>query len=165
MPTSPTIASQVKIHGILLSLCLLAYSEPDGLAAQTRLHRDLGGVTIRVGNVLISSRLDGRTVTAVRVGRSTFYNSNFGLTGLSYQSHTGRLDALWNGKLQRNYASFTPARYVGPTQARSWVTSIQVAPSVEMQRHAFLKKLPIRSLARQGPFGRRLSGRREFGMP
>ena len=78
--------------------------------SETRLHRDLGGVTTRVGNVTISTRLNGRTLTAVRVGRSSFYDSNYGVKGISYHSHAGRFDSLLSTRRDSGFVSFSPKR-------------------------------------------------------
>ena len=78
--------------------------------SETRLHRDLGGVTTRVGNVTISTRLNGRTLTAVRVGRSSFYDSNYGVKGISYRSHAGRFDSLSSPRRNSGFVSFSPQR-------------------------------------------------------
>ena len=87
--------------------------------AETRVHRDLGGVTTRVGNVTMSTRLDGRALTSVRVGRSSFYNSNFGVNGISYRSHAGRFDSLWNVRRDSGFISFSPKRQKWPNPSRT----------------------------------------------
>ena len=73
---------------------------------QTWLHPDLGGVSTRVGRVVISARNNGHITTSVPVGPYSFHNSNRGLTGLSYYGTYGRFDSISYRKVNR--AAYTP---------------------------------------------------------
>jgi hypothetical protein len=72
--------------------------------AQTRVHRDLGGVSMNVGRVNLSVRLDGRVTTSVPVGRIWAHQSNYGFGGLTYDSPVGRFDSLYNNQRQQTFA-------------------------------------------------------------
>ena len=73
-------------------------------AGQTRLHPDLGGVSLKLDRLQLSVRLDGRVTTSVPVANKWFYQSNYGFGG-TYWSY-GRED---NGSLPLNILSVDEA--------------------------------------------------------
>jgi hypothetical protein len=101
-------------------LAVAAWDKP--AAAQTHLHYDLGGVSTKVGKVWLHSRSDGRVTTSIRVGRSIFHDSNYGVSGMSYEYASGRLDLLTGSRGEPSFNWYTP--YSQPYLYRPW----RVAP-------------------------------------
>lgn len=75
--------------------------------AQTRLHRDLGGVSLQLDRIHLSVRRSGRVTTSIPSGNGWYYQSNYGFGGLTYDSPNGRLDSLYNVENARTFAWYT----------------------------------------------------------
>lgn len=90
------------------STVVLALTMVHECCGETWIHRDWAGVTTWVGRVRISSRRNGRTVTSVRVGNNYFHDSNFGLSGVTYQGTSGRVDVLSNSRNGRSRTYYWP---------------------------------------------------------
>ncbi len=88
-----------RISALLITTAGL-FASTQVAVAQTRVHRDLGGVSLNVGRVNLSVRVNGRVTTSVPVGRMWAHQSNYGFGGLTYDSPVGRLDSLYNNRSQ-----------------------------------------------------------------
>ena len=96
---------------------VIAFCVTSLAAGQTRLHPDLGGVSLKLDRLQLSVRLDGRVTTSVPVANKWFYQSNYGFGGLTYDSPVGRLDSLYNTRKQQTFAWYTNNP---PSRARNW---------------------------------------------
>ena len=123
--------------------------------AQTRLHRDWGGVTQRSGNVTLRVRINGPVLTSIHVGRASYHSGDNGITGFSYYYDTGRLDTLSNPRRQRSRSWYTPyhfrPKYYGhyPKLKRAWnpsgfapVTARRTAHHVPRRYTGGVSRLP-----------------------
>ena len=77
------------------------------LCAETKLSYGFGGVRMQVGRVHMSVRSRGRVSTSIPVGNTWFHQSNYGMSGVSFDSPVGRIDSISNARKRRSLAWYT----------------------------------------------------------